>query len=67
MRPWVTKKIHEFLGEEEPTLIDYVMKKLHEHAQPLEIQAQLQHVLEDEASTFVIKMWRMLIYVMLMS
>jgi len=67
LRPWVKRKIQEFLGEEEPTLIEYIVKKLHERATPQEIQAQLQHVLDDEASTFVIKMWRMLIYVMLMS
>jgi len=67
LRPWVSKKITEYLGEEEPTLIEYVCKKLHEHSPPQDIIAQLQHVLEEEASTFVIKMWRMLIYVMLMS
>jgi len=67
MRPWVTKKILEFLGEEEPTLIEYVCKKLHERSPPQEILSQLQHVLDEDASTFVVKLWRMLIYVMLMS
>jgi len=67
LRPWVAKKITEYLGEEEPTLIEYVCRKLHEHVPPQDILAQLQHVLEEEANTFVVKMWRMLIYVMLMS
>jgi len=66
MRPWVTKKIVEFLGEEEPTLIEYICKKLTDHNPPQEILDQLQLVLDDEGSSFVIKMWRMLIYNILM-
>jgi len=66
MRPWVTKKITEFLGEEEPTLIEYICKKLVDHSPPQDILDQLQLVLDEEATTFVIKMWRMLIFNMLM-
>jgi len=66
MRPWVSKKITEFLGEEEPTLIEYICKKLVDHSPPQDILDQLQLVLDEEATTFVIKMWRMLIFNMLM-
>uniref|UniRef100_A0A6B2L9W9 PWI domain-containing protein n=1 Tax=Arcella intermedia TaxID=1963864 RepID=A0A6B2L9W9_9EUKA len=65
MRPWVTKKIVELLDEEEPTLIEYICKKLCDHSSPQDILDQLQVVLDDEASAFVIKMWRMLIFNML--
>eukprot|EP01123_Difflugia_compressa_P001378 TRINITY_DN11581_c0_g1_i1.p1 TRINITY_DN11581_c0_g1~~TRINITY_DN11581_c0_g1_i1.p1 ORF type:complete len:245 (-),score=72.47 TRINITY_DN11581_c0_g1_i1:281-1015(-) len=65
MRPWVAKKISEFLGEEEITLIEYICKKLTDHSPPQDIVDQLQLVLDDEATVFVIKMWRMLIYSML--
>lgn len=58
MKPWITKKIIEYLGEEEPTLIDFVVTKMGERMIPQEILAQLQFVLEDEAEVFVIKLWR---------
>jgi len=67
MRPWVKKKIVEFLGEEEQTLIDFICKKLTEHTPPEEVLNLLGYVLEDEATDFVIRMWRMLIYNMLMT
>jgi len=60
------KKIVEFLGEEEPTLIEYICKKLTDHNTPQDILEQLQLVLDEEANIFVIKMWRMLIFNMLM-
>lgn len=58
MKPWVTKKIVEYLGEEEPTLIDFVVNKMGDHMAPQEILGQLTFVLEDEAEVFVIKLWR---------
>jgi len=58
MKPWVTKKIVEYLGEEEPTLIDFVVNKMAGHMAPQEILSQLTFVLEDEAEVFVIKLWR---------
>jgi len=66
MRTWVKKKIIEYLGEEETTLIDYICKKLTEHTAPDVLLELLLLVLEDEASDFVIRMWRMLIYNILM-
>eukprot|EP01127_Copromyxa_protea_P012037 TRINITY_DN309_c1_g1_i1.p1 TRINITY_DN309_c1_g1~~TRINITY_DN309_c1_g1_i1.p1 ORF type:complete len:283 (+),score=109.24 TRINITY_DN309_c1_g1_i1:1069-1917(+) len=62
MKPWITAKITEFLGEEEPTLVNYICKKLSEHAPPEETEKQLNLVLEDDAVDFMIKMWRRLIY-----
>lgn len=65
MKPWVTKKIVEYLGEEEATLIEFVLAKMSNHMAPQEILDQLAFVLEDEAEVFVIKLWRMLIFEMI--
>jgi len=65
MRPWVTKKIVEYLGEEEKTLIDFILNKISGHTTPAEIVDQLQLVLDEEAEVFLVKMWRMLIFEML--
>lgn len=65
MKSWVTKKIVEYLGEEEATLIEFVLAKMANHMAPQEILDQLAFVLEDEAEVFVIKLWRMLIFEMI--
>jgi hypothetical protein len=66
MRPWIAKKITEYFGEGDETaaLIEYICKKISEHSKPLEVLDQLKELL-DEAETFVVRMWRMLIFEML--
>lgn len=62
MRPWISKKITEFLGEEETTLVDYIVSSTQEHMKASQMLELLQSILDDEAEMFVLKMWRMLIY-----
>ena len=62
LRQWVTKKIVEYLGEEEPTLRDFILTKIGERSKPQAIIEQLKVVLEDETELFVTKLWRALIY-----
>ncbi|ETW10158.1 hypothetical protein H310_00528 [Aphanomyces invadans] len=62
MTPWVTKKIVEYLGEEESTLIGFVLRQLHQRTAPQAIVDELVPVLEQDAETFVLTMWRKLIF-----
>ncbi|GFQ05931.1 RNA-binding protein 25 [Phtheirospermum japonicum] len=62
MRPWISKKITEYLGEEEVTLVDYIVSSTQEHVEASEMLERLQTILDDEAEMFVLKMWRMLIF-----
>jgi len=62
MRPWISKKIKEFLGEEENTLTDYIVSSTQEHVQASQMLERLQVILDEEAEMFVLKMWRMLIF-----
>lgn len=62
MKPWISKKITEFLGEEETTLVDYIVSSTQEHVDAAEMLDRLQSILDDEAEMFVLKMWRMLIF-----
>ena len=62
LRPWVAKKIAEYLGEEEPTLIDFVTACLDRRARPEEIQDELALVLEEDAQVLVVKLWRVLLF-----
>ena len=61
MRPWISKKIKEFLGEEN-TLTDYIVSSTQEHMQASQMLERLQVILDEEAEMFVLKMWRMLIF-----
>lgn len=62
MTSWVTKKIHEYLGEEEPTMIEFIIKKLQQRAPPQSILDELKLVLDDEAEMFVQLLWRRLAF-----
>ncbi|XXG55326.1 hypothetical protein AAC387_Pa03g3023 [Persea americana] len=62
MRPWISKKITEFLGEEEATLVDYIVSSTKDHVRASQMLELLQSILDDEAEMFVLKMWRMLIF-----
>uniref|UniRef100_A0A8C3G6K8 RNA binding motif protein 25 n=1 Tax=Cyclopterus lumpus TaxID=8103 RepID=A0A8C3G6K8_CYCLU len=54
IKPWINKKIIEYIGEEEATLVDFVCSKVSLHSVVI--------VLDEEAEVFIVKMWRLLIY-----
>ncbi|KAJ8934706.1 hypothetical protein NQ318_008504 [Aromia moschata] len=62
IRPWINKKIIEYIGEPEPTLVDFICSKVLAGSQPQVILEDVQMVLDEEAEVFIVKMWRLLIY-----
>lgn len=66
MRPWIGKKIVEIFGEEEPTLIQFILDLLRDHKAPEMFLEELSVILADEADIFVIKLWRFLIFTLLL-
>ncbi|KAI0986134.1 hypothetical protein GJ496_005748 [Pomphorhynchus laevis] len=62
VKPWVNKKIIEYIGEEEPTLTDFICQKINRNVGPEEILEDVRMVLDDEAEVFVVKMWRLIVY-----
>lgn len=62
IRPWINKKIIEYIGEEEATLVDFVCSKVMAHSTPQTILDDVAMVLDEEAEVFIVKMWRLLIY-----
>lgn len=63
IKPWVDKKIVAYIGEEEPSLSKFICDQVLDHKTPDQILADIAMVLEEEADVFVMKMWRLLIYV----
>ena len=62
IRPWVNKKITEYIGEPEPTLTEFICSKVLAGSSPDSVLEDVQMVLDEEAEVFVVKMWRLLIY-----
>eukprot|EP00246_Nothoceros_aenigmaticus_P002944 TRINITY_DN13879_c0_g2_i1.p1 TRINITY_DN13879_c0_g2~~TRINITY_DN13879_c0_g2_i1.p1 ORF type:complete len:826 (-),score=228.59 TRINITY_DN13879_c0_g2_i1:352-2829(-) len=62
MRPWISKKITEFLGEEESSLVEFIVSHTQKHVTAANMLGLLESILDDEAEMFVLKMWRMLIF-----
>ncbi|XP_045162235.2 RNA-binding protein 25-like isoform X2 [Mercenaria mercenaria] len=62
IKPWVNKKIIEYIGEEEPTLTDFICQKVMAQSPPQNILNDVAMVLDEEAEVFVVKMWRLLVY-----
>mmetsp|Transcript_70528 Transcript_70528/g.187880 ORF Transcript_70528/g.187880 Transcript_70528/m.187880 type:complete len:345 (-) Transcript_70528:91-1125(-) len=71
LKPWVKKKVAEFLGEEDISMTSYILRKVElcNTAQPMlvprtpdQLVADLKELLDDDAEEFVVKMWRMLIF-----
>lgn len=62
VRPWITKKIAEFLGEEERSLVDFVCEKINKQTPPETILNDVAMIIDEDAEMFVIKLWRLLIY-----
>lgn len=62
IKPWVIKKIVEYLGEEEPSLTDFICSSITSKKSADNILADIRIVLDDEADVFVVKMWRLLVY-----
>ncbi|KAJ3173144.1 hypothetical protein HDU88_004604 [Geranomyces variabilis] len=62
IRPWVTKKIVEFIGDEDTELVEFVVGLLQKRTPAETLLEEMQGALDDEAEAFVMVLWRMLIY-----
>ncbi|KAI2628433.1 hypothetical protein GGS21DRAFT_540549 [Xylaria nigripes] len=62
LRPFVEKKLVEYLGVQEQLLIEVVEEHLRKHGNPGELVEELAEALDDEAEALVKKLWRMVIF-----
>ncbi|KAI1300563.1 hypothetical protein F5Y03DRAFT_363756 [Xylaria venustula] len=62
LRPFVEKKLVEYLGVQEQLLIEVVEEHLRKHGKPSELVEELAEALDDEAEALVKKLWRMVIF-----
>jgi len=62
LRPFVEKKIVEYLGVQEQLLVEVVEDHIRKRGGPTELVEQLEMALDEEAEVLVKKLWRMLIF-----
>jgi len=62
IRPFVEKKVVEYLGVQEDLLVNFVMDGLQDRKGAAEIKAELEEALEEEAEVLVRKVWRMCVF-----
>ncbi|KRY71040.1 RNA-binding protein 25, partial [Trichinella pseudospiralis] len=62
IKPWISKKIIEYIGEEEASLVDFISEKVLDRSTPQGLLDDISMVLDEEAGVFVAKLWRLLIY-----
>lgn len=62
IQKYISTKVAELLGEEEQTLVAFIMQKLQEHAQASQMLQELVEVLDEDAQEFVLKLYRAVIY-----
>ncbi|KAB5513089.1 hypothetical protein GE09DRAFT_1295325 [Coniochaeta sp. 2T2.1] len=63
LRPFVEKKVMEYLGVQEQLLVDLVEEHLRKHQNPAELVETLaQAALDEDAEDLVKKLWRMVIF-----
>ncbi|KAJ3492653.1 hypothetical protein NLG97_g5246 [Lecanicillium saksenae] len=62
LKPFVEKKIVEYLGVQEEMLVEAVEEHLRKHGTAATLAEELEGALDDEAEDLVKKLWRMVIF-----
>ena len=58
---WVSKKVGELLGEE-PSFCKFILEQLAGHVSAQAMLEALGDVLDEDAESFTLKLWQILIY-----
>ena len=62
IRPFVERKVVEYLGVQEDLIVDTVIDGIREKRKALDIKEDLEGPLEDEAEVMVKKVWRLMVF-----
>jgi len=62
IKPWINKKIVEYIGEEEQSLNEFICTKIEQRQRPERLLEEVKVILDEEAELFVKKLWRLIVY-----
>ena len=55
-------QVAEMMGSEEGSMIEFVVEQLNGHMAPAKVLEELSPILDEEAESFVLKLYRMVIF-----
>lgn len=64
LRPYIDKKITEYIGEPDEDITDFICEQIESQTEPEAITEQLASIIEEDAPVFINRLWRLLIYEM---
>lgn len=62
VRPWVVKKVVDFLGVEEPALVSFIVGEFKSRPTPESLVEKLEGALGEDATDFVVQAWKLLVF-----
>jgi hypothetical protein len=62
IKPWIAKKVVLALGEQEPDLTTFICECVKKRSDPKKLVLDLSMVFDEEAESFITKMFRLIIY-----
>ena len=62
VRPWVAKKIKEYLGVEEEAMIRLVVNHVTNKLSAWALYDKVAPILDDVAESFVLKLWQVIVF-----
>ncbi|KAL6750161.1 hypothetical protein V8C86DRAFT_2820352 [Haematococcus lacustris] len=61
-RQWVDAKVAALLGAPEPSVVDFIMSLIATHKGPADAVAELEPLLDSDTASFVLKLYRTVIF-----
>jgi hypothetical protein len=62
-RPWIGKKIKDYMGVEEPTVVQMILRLLQgKGLTPQALRDKLKDVLDEKTEEFVMRLWQTLLF-----
>ncbi|SIO73431.1 RNA-binding protein 25 [Babesia microti strain RI] len=65
LKPWIRKKIIDYMGNDEKLVtqvLKYILSRISEHKNPSHLLEDVERFLDQEATPFVMGLWRLLIF-----
>ena len=61
-RPWIGKKIKDYMGVEETSVVRMILKLLSDKPTPASLRDKLKDILDEKTDEFVMKLWQTLLF-----
>jgi len=62
VRPWVGKKVKEYMGVEEPAVVQHIMKIVGGRPTPEVMADKVKEIMDEKTKEFVEKMWQTMVF-----